>query len=120
MNAFADYLVVYSRRDGLTRLSILPAVGGAEREIEFPEPIYTVGPGSNPEYTQTIFRLGYNSMVTPGSVYDCDLATGELTLLKQQAVLPSPDGTPFSGDDYEQFREWAIAPDGTRVPVSSK
>ena len=118
VNAFADYLVIYSRRDGLTRLSILPPAGGAERQIEFPEPIYTVGPGSNPEYTQTIFRLGYNSMVTPGTVYDCDLATGELTLLKQQPVLPSPAGVPFASGDYEQFREWAVAPDGTRVPVS--
>ena len=118
VDAFADFLVVYSRRDGLTRLSVLPAAGGAEREIDFAEPIYTVGPGSNPEYTQTIFRLGYNSLVTPGSVYDCDLATGELTLLKQQPVLPSPDGRAFASADYEQHREWALAPDGTRVPIS--
>jgi oligopeptidase B len=118
VDAFADYTVVYYRRDGLTRLSALPAAGGTQREIEFPEPIYTVGPGSNPEFTQVTFRLAYNSMVTPGTVYDCDLATGELTLLKQQAVLPSPDGVPFSSADYEQHREWAVAPDGTRVPIS--
>jgi oligopeptidase B len=118
VDAFADYTVVYSRRDGLTRLSILPATGGPEREIRFPEPIYTVAPGSNPEFTQVTFRLGYNSMVTPGTVYDCDLATGTLTLLKQQTVLPSPEGVPFASGDYEQHREWAVAPDGTRVPVS--
>ena len=57
-------------------------------------------------------------MVTPGSVYDCDLATGELTLLKQQPVLPSPSGVAFDPADYEQHREWATAGDGTRVPVS--
>jgi oligopeptidase B len=118
VDAFADYTVVYYRRDGLTRLSVLPAAGGAQREIEFPEPIYTVGPGSNPEFTQATFRLSYNSMVTPGTVYDCDLATGELTILKQQAVLPSPAGVPFASADYEQHREWAVAPDGTRVPIS--
>jgi len=118
VDAFADYLVIYYRRDGLTRLSVLPAAGGAQREIEFAEPIYTVGPGSNPEFTQTTFRLGYNSMVTPGTVYDCDLATGELTLLKQQPVLPSPAGVPFASAGYEQHREWAVAPDGTRVPIS--
>ena len=118
VDAFADFLVVYSRRDGLTRLSVLPAAGGAEREIDFAEPIYTVGPGSNLEFTQATYRLGYNSMVTPGTVYDCDLATGELTLLKQQPVLPSPDGRAFASADYEQHREWALAPDGTRVPIS--
>jgi oligopeptidase B len=88
------------------------------REIAFPEPIYTVEPGTNPELTTTTFRLGYTSMVTPGSVYDCDLATGELTLLKQQPVQPSPSGIVFDPADYEQYREWATAADGTRVPVS--
>ena len=92
--------------------------GGGVRDIAFPEPIYTVSPDLNPEFTQTIFRLGYTSMITPSTVYDCDLATGELTLLKQQPVLPSPDGVPFASGDYEQHREWALALDGTRVPVS--
>ncbi len=62
VDAFADYLVLSYRRDGLTGLSVLPASGaGPERPVTFPEPLYTVGPGSNPEYTQTRFRLGYNS-----------------------------------------------------------
>ncbi len=57
-------------------------------------------------------------MVTPSTVYDYDVATGTLTVLKQQPVLPSPSGVPFSSGDYEQYREWAVAPDGTRVPIS--
>ncbi|HTU06819.1 MAG TPA: S9 family peptidase, partial [Trebonia sp.] len=115
--AFAAYTMVYFRRDGLTGLRVL-AASGETREIDFPEPVYTVSPGENPEYAQTTFRLGYTSMVTPGTVYDCDMATGSLTLLKQQPVLPSPSGVPFSAGDYEQHREWAVAPDGTRVPIS--
>src|SRR5499427_3027149 len=82
VDAFADYTVVYFRRDGLTGLRVL-AAGGAERNITFPEPIYTVAPGANPEYTQTTYRLSYNSMVAAGTVYDCELATGALTMLKQ-------------------------------------
>jgi oligopeptidase B len=119
VDAFADYLVVSYRRDGLTGLSVLPASGaGPERPVTFPEPLYTVGPGSNPEYTQTRFRLGYNSMVTPSTVYDLDMATGALTLLKQQQVLPSPAGVGYDPAAYEQYREWAVAADGTRVPIS--
>jgi oligopeptidase B len=120
VDAFADYIVVYFRRGGLTGLRVLPATGdvAAAREITFPEPVYTVGPGSNPEFATGTYRLGYNSMVTPGSVYDYDLATGELTLLKRQVVLPAADGTEYDPAGYEQFREWATAPDGTRVPVS--
>ncbi len=67
VDAFESYLLLYYRRDGLTGLSVLPPSGvGEERPITFPEPLYTVGPGANPEYAQDHFRLGYNSMVTPG------------------------------------------------------
>jgi oligopeptidase B len=119
VDAFESYLLLYYRRDGLTGLSVLPASGaGEERPITFPEPLYTVGPGANPEYSQDHFRVGYNSMVTPSTVYDYDVATGTLTVLKQLPVLPSPSGVPFSSGDYEQYREWAVAGDGTRVPIS--
>jgi oligopeptidase B len=126
MAAFADFIVVYFRRDGLTGLRILPAEGRAdgradssgEREIAFDEPIYRVGPGANPEYDSSHFRLSFTSLVTPGSVYDCDMASGDLTLLKRQPVLPSPAGDPYRPQDYEQHREWAVATDGTRVPIS--
>jgi oligopeptidase B len=117
VDAFASHLVVYLRRDGLTGLRIIRAVGG-EYEIGFPEPIYQVGPGTNPEYDTGEFRLGYVSMVTPNSVYDCDVATGELTLLKRSEVLPGPDGRAYDPSAYEQQRLWATAGDGTRIPIS--
>ncbi len=116
VDAFADFTVVYLRRDGLTGLRVLRRDG--EYDVSFDEPVYRVGPGRNPEFGATRFRLSYTSLVTPGSVYDCDLATGELTLLKQQPVLPAPDGTPYAGGDYEEHREWAMASDGTRIPIS--
>jgi oligopeptidase B len=116
MAAFADFIVVYFRRDGLTGLRILGQSG--DRDLRWPEPIYRVAPGPNPEFDSTRFRLSYTSLVTPGSVYDCDMATGELTLLKRQPVLPSPSGQRYRPEDYEQFREWATAADGTRIPIS--
>ncbi len=120
VDAFADYTVVYFRRDGLTGLRILRKDG--EHEVAFAEPVYRVGPGNNPEFEASRFRLSYTSLVTPGSVYDCDMATGELTLLKRQPVLPAPDGTAYRPEDYEQHREWAPvaggADDRTRVPIS--
>jgi oligopeptidase B len=118
VDAFADFIVVYFRRDGLTGLRVLRRDGSGEREIAFPEPVYRVGPGANPEYQASRFRLGYTSLVTPGSVYDCDMATGELTLLKRQPVLPSAAGEDYRPEDYEQYREWAVAADGTRIPIS--
>jgi oligopeptidase B len=115
--AFAEYTVVYLRRNALTGLRILRQ-DGSEHEVAFGEPVYTVSPGSNPEYETRVFRLGYTSLVTPDSVYDCDLATGELTLLKRRPVLPLPGRGEYNTDNYEQHREWATAADGTQVPIS--
>jgi oligopeptidase B len=52
-------------------------------------------------------------MVTPSSVLQVALEGGEETLLKQEPVLGD-----FDPDRYETYREWATAPDGTRVPIS--
>jgi oligopeptidase B len=117
VDAFADFLVVYFRRSGLTGLRVL-AAGGAGHEVGFPEPVYTVSPSANPEYVTGVYRLGYTSLITPDSVYDCDLATGDLTLLKRRPVLPLPGGRQYDPDDYEQHREWATASDGTQIPIS--
>ena len=131
VDAFTGHLVVYFRREGLTGLRIIrsdgPGPGGtpdddalddAGYEVSFPEPVYSVGPLANREYDTRLFRLGYASLVTPDSVYDCDMATGALTLLKRQPVLMSPGGQEYRVEDYDQYREWATAGDGTRVPIS--
>jgi oligopeptidase B len=117
VSAFRDHLVVYYRRGGLTGLRVLRN-DGSEYEVDFGEPVYTVTPGANPEYDSKLFRLGYVSLVTPQSVYDCEIATGDLTLLRRYPVLDLPGREPYRAEDYEQHREWATAPDGTRVPIS--
>jgi oligopeptidase B len=49
----------------------------------------------------------------PSSVYDYDVRTRELTLLRRTPVLGG-----YDPDDYEEHRLWATADDGERVPVS--
>jgi oligopeptidase B len=71
VDAFTGHLVVSLRRDGLTGLRVLRLDGGREYDITFPEPLYTVEPMFTPEYETTTLRLGYASLVTPDSVYDC-------------------------------------------------
>ncbi|HEX9063776.1 MAG TPA: S9 family peptidase [Streptosporangiaceae bacterium] len=117
VGAFRDHLVVHYRRDGLTGLRILRG-DGTEHEVAFGEPVYSVSPGANPEYDARLFRLGFVSLITPDSVFDCDTVTGELTLLRRRPVLELPGRGPYRSEDYEQFREWATAPDGTRIPIS--
>ncbi len=113
VDAFGRHLVVLLRRDGLTGLRVVPLDGGESYDIRFPEPIYSVGPETNPEYDTSTYRLRYASLVTPDSIYDCNLDGGELALRKRKPVLGD-----FDPQRYEQHRDWAIADDGTRVPVS--
>jgi oligopeptidase B len=119
VEAFAGHLVFGYRREGLSRLGIAHLEGVSSpsaldvHEVDFDEPLYTVGASANPEWAQPNVRLSYGSLVTPATVYDLDVDTGELTLLKQQPVLGG-----YTPGDYEQAREWATAADGTRVPIS--
>ncbi|WP_308170109.1 S9 family peptidase [Acrocarpospora catenulata] len=112
VDAFQSHLVVHFRRDGLTGLRILPE-DAEPYEIKFPEPLYDVAPAGNSEFVTSRLRLAYTSMVTPPSVYDYDLPARELILLKQRPVLGG-----YNAEDYEQFRDWATAEDGTKVPIS--
>ncbi|MBD8659912.1 S9 family peptidase [Frigoribacterium sp. CFBP 8754] len=116
VDAFAGHLVVEHRREALPRLSVLPLGPdgyGDLVEVEFDEPLFAAGAGGNPEFAQPTVRFGYASFVTPSTVYDLDVRTGERRLLKRQVVLGGYDPA-----DYEQAREWATAADGTRVPIS--
>ncbi|MDO7869418.1 S9 family peptidase [Nocardioides jiangxiensis] len=121
VDAFAGHLVVHQRSGGLTRLRILPLDPAGIADdflVEFDDEVYTIGSGSNPEFTQPVVRLGYTTMARPGAVYSYDVASRELTVLKESEVLPAPDGRPFDPAAYEEHRIWATADDGTQVPIS--
>jgi oligopeptidase B len=112
--AFAGHVVVHLRRDALKGLRVIRTSDGATHDVEFDEPVYTVMAfEDNPEYDATIYRFHYTSLVTPASVYDYDLDARTRTLRKRQPVLGD-----FDPDRYESIREWAMAPDGTLVPLS--
>ncbi len=121
VDAFAGHLVVHQRSDGLTQLRILELGAGATPEepvsddylISFDEPVYTVGAAGNPGFAQPTVRLGYTTMAIPSSVYDYDVRTRELTLLRRAPVLGGYDPA-----DYEEHRLWATAEDGERIPIS--
>ncbi len=121
VDAFAGHLVVHQRSRGLTQLRILELQEqgvGDDYLVEFDAEIYTVGSGGNPSFEQPTVRLGYTTLAIPSSVYDYDVRTRELTLLKRAPVLPSPTWGPYDPDDYEEHRLWATADDGTSVPIS--
>jgi len=89
-------------------------------EIAFPEPTYSASPYINRIFSTPVFRYSYQSLVSPPSVYEYNVAAeqyavpiGQSKLLKQQEV---PGG--FDPAHYASERVWIDAPDGVQVPVS--
>lgn len=123
VDGFRDFVALEYRRDGLPRVAVakvpangLPAgatVDDTLHELSFDEELFSVGLAGNPDWAQPTLRLGYTSFVTPSTVLDLVVATGERKLRKRQAVLGDYDAT-----RYAQRREWATADDGTRIPIS--
>jgi len=116
IDVFAGQVMVQYRRDAMPRVSIMPVGAhglGPLQEIDFGEELISCGVGANAEWDQPVVRVGYGSFITPATVADYVVATGELKQRKQAVVLGGYDPA-----DYEQHRIWAKADDGERVPIS--
>jgi oligopeptidase B len=110
---FANHIVVSEREGGLTHLRVIDPKTKQSHRITTEEPDYALSLAGNPEFNTTTVRFNYQSMVTPSSIYDYDLNTRERKLLKRQEVLGDYDPS-----RYEAKRLWAVARDGTKVPLS--
>lgn len=126
VEAFAAHLVVHLRTGGRPALRVIDAaavtgdepptpeaVAAASRDLTFPDAGYSLGGGANEEWDTTRYRFSYQSLTTPGTLFEEDLATGERTQLKQTPVLGD-----FDPARYRTELVWAPAADGTLVPVS--
>lgn len=118
IDLFAGFYVACEREEGLPRLRLWNFFGdGPESaqvgEISFPEPAYSAHPHVNRIFDTSLFRYGYQSLVSPSSVYEYDFVTGKSTLLKEVEI---PGG--FDRTLYASERVHATASDGVRVPVS--
>ena len=114
VECFKDFFIVDGREDGLDQIEIHRYDTPLEAQrIAFPEASYDAGLGNNPEYDMNVLRVGYESMVTPGTEYDYDVAADTLTVLKVQEI---PSGYDAAG--YRTERLKITARDGTEVPVS--
>jgi len=112
MQTFKDFMVIKSRDLGLDKIHI-HSYEGDSHEVMFPEALFTAGLGVNLEFDQSFVRLGYESMITPSTVYDYDLEDKALATRKVQRI---PSG--YDKSQYETKRIMATARDGVQVPVS--
>jgi len=110
---FKNYYVLFEREKGLPQIRVTDLQTGNSRRIDFPEPAYATYPYVNREYHTTKFRYGYQSFITPQSVFEYDMPGGSSMLLKQKEV---PGG--YDRNRYQVERIFATASDGVKVPIS--
>ncbi len=113
VDLFSDHGVLSEWENGLQQLEIIDLKTNKRHRIQFPEPVYAAGVGTNREFETTVIRYNYQSPATPSSVFGYDLNTRQATLLKQTEV---PGG--FDKANYKTERVFATAADGTRIPMS--
>ncbi|MBW0144196.1 S9 family peptidase [Sphingomicrobium clamense] len=112
ISAHRDHLLIDQSVDGLDQL-LLRTYEGETTSVPFEEESYSAGWAGNPEYAPHAYRIGYSSMVTPGTVYDYHPGDQRLETLKVQEI---PSG--YDASDYVVDRHMIEARDGTKVPVS--
>jgi oligopeptidase B len=112
--AFEKYLVLLERKNALKQLLVYE-IGTQDdpRYVPIPEPVYDLYPSNNPEFRTELLRFEYSSMITPESVVDYHMGTGEWELKKQDEI---PSG--HDPKEYVTERLYARAPDGKEVPLS--
>jgi oligopeptidase B len=110
---FKNFAVLYERESGLPQIRLIDLRNGQSKRITFPEPAYAAYSYTNRVYDTTDFRYGYQSPITPPSVFSYDMEKGTSTLLKQKEVHGGYDPA-----KYQVEQIYAVASDGVKVPIS--
>ena len=113
LDLFRDFWVLVERDKGLIRLRVTDFATGKHHYIAFGEKVYSAHSSTNAEFDTGKFRYLYESLVTPPSWYDYDVAARSSRLLKRRPVLGRYDPCDYASDALT-----AVARDGARIPIS--
>ena len=113
LDVFEDFFVLSEREMGLPHVRVSRFDSDETERIPVDEPVYAIYPGNNEEFSAPAYRFRYESLTTPDSVYDYDVHDHTRMLVKRVEVLGGYDPA-----GYRAERQWATAPDGTKIPVS--
>ena len=112
IETFKNYLVVYERIKGLKKILIINLKDRNSYLVNFPEEVYTLWPGQNPEFNTDTLRFNYSSLTTPHSVFDYNMKIRKRVLKKEYVVHG------YDRNNYQSVRLFARALDGTAIPIS--
>ncbi|MDA3837827.1 MAG: S9 family peptidase [Candidatus Delongbacteria bacterium] len=110
---FNKYMVLSEIKDGKKVINIIDHLTRSSKEIKFDDNCYNVYLGENPEYNTEKLRYMYESLITPTSVVDYDMNSGEKEILKQQKVVGGYEKT-----EYATEKIYALSHDNKKIPIS--
>jgi oligopeptidase B len=114
LDLFENHIILHERKNGLCQLRISKPDGvSGVHYVKFPDPTYEVVSDANPEFKSNVFRVRYSSLITPNSIVNIHLDTGEWELLKEDQIPIGYDRTQFDTEFV-----FTTAKDGKQVPLS--
>lgn len=113
ITSFETFAIILGREDGFRQMWILPD-HDIKKMYRLPteDTSHLVEMESNLEYDARTFRYTYSSLTAPRRVFEIDVSTKEIKLLKQDDV---PE---YDESLYQTERLEATSNDGTKVPIS--
>ena len=109
VECFANHLVVHEWFQAQPRLVVMWR-DGSVHPIDLGDAPHDCELDANPEWDTDHLRFSVESMVTPATLYEQNLLTGERTVLK---TAPTPN---VDLSRYTSERLWATSDDGTEIP----
>ncbi len=113
IDIFSNYLVVSERKNALMHLRIINQQTKDEHYLNFGEPVYVSYTTANNDFNTNKLRYVYSSLTTPASTIDYDMNQKTKEIKKIQEVVGG-----HTPSEYTTERKWAIAEDGTKIPLS--
>ncbi len=110
---FKGYVVLSVTQNALAKLRLYDFGRQKWDDFKFDESLYTLSGAENFEYETPSYRFSYQSMITAPTLFEYDFKTQTKKVLKQQEVLGG-----YNPKDYVTERQWAVARDGVRIPLS--
>ena len=113
LEIFKEYFAITERENGLTKIRIQSWDGLKDFYLPIEGETYSLYASTNVDFNTTKLRYVFNSMTSPSSVREFDMANEEHNILKEQEVLGD-----FDKNNYTSDRLWATAEDGVKIPIS--
>ena len=110
---FKNFIALEIRSEGRQGMKVFDKKTMEWFPVNFPEQIYSVTLGDNEEYESPFLRLRFQSPTQPAIVYDYEVPQKKLHF-KSQVIVKGG----FDSKNYVSQAQYALAKDGTKIPIS--